>query len=109
MRLMLFMMISFWSLPMACFGLACGPSGLQSCTQPSGGAPGAVMGTPFGPAGLPGCPGEIAELTREALLVGLCEHVALPLAGELAGEVGVGEHGCLLSAAGLGREVSAFG
>ena len=44
------------------------------------------------------CPGVIAELTCEPLLVGLCEHFALPLAGELAGDIGM--HGRLLSVRG---------
>jgi hypothetical protein len=31
----------------------------------------------------------LAELAHEALLVGLCPHVVLPFAGELAADVGV--------------------
>jgi hypothetical protein len=39
---------------------------------------------PAGPLGVPGCPGVLAELAYQALLAGLCQHFALPFAGELA-------------------------
>jgi hypothetical protein len=43
----------------------------------------------------------LAELLHEALLIGLCQHFALPFAGELAADVGVCEHGRLLAFPGL--------
>jgi hypothetical protein len=42
-----------------------------------------------------GAPGEVADVGYQAL-VRPGQHVALPFTGELAGEMGVGEHGCLL-------------
>jgi hypothetical protein len=56
----------------------------------------------LGPAGGTGCPGLGAELAGQALLLSLDEHVAVAVAGDLAAEVGVGEHGLLLFARACG-------
>jgi len=41
---------------------------------------------PFGPLGTARCPGQRTELPRQALLLGLRQHVAAPFIGELAGK-----------------------
>jgi hypothetical protein len=52
------------------------------------------------PVNAPRGPGVLAELAHQALLAGLCQHFALPFAGELAADRGVCEHGRLLSVPG---------
>jgi hypothetical protein len=43
---------------------------------------------PAGPLNAPRGPGVLAELAHQALLAGLCQHFALPFAGELAADKG---------------------
>jgi hypothetical protein len=43
---------------------------------------------PFRPLGTPRCAGRCNELPRPALLLGVRQHLALPLLGELARQVG---------------------
>jgi hypothetical protein len=45
----------------------------------------------------PGCLGEPAQMARTAVIGGLRQHFALPVAGEFHAEMGMGVHGRLLS------------
>src|SRR5450755_4173012 len=61
---------------------------LQFRAQPQGLAEGPAH-PPFGPFSTPRCPGQLNELPRQALLLGLRQHLAAPFTGELAGNIWV--------------------
>ena len=65
--------------------------------RPGGCAQGTAEAPP-GPLAGSGCPGRGVQLPGQALAVSLGQHFVLPLPGEFAAEVGVHEHGLLLSA-----------
>lgn len=69
------------------------PSRLERCEQPADQA----QGTAKAPGGLLAGPGLAPELPGQALVLGGRQHVAPPLAGEPAGDLGVHVHGLLLS------------
>jgi hypothetical protein len=74
-------------------------SSLQSRAQPQGLADGLVQ-PPFGSLGLPRRPGQRGEVPRLAVPLGLRQQLALPLPGQLAGQVWVLVHVTHLLSAG---------
>jgi len=87
---------------LCCFAGYPGSYGPLSCSgrwaQPGGRAQGTAQA-------LPGwsCPGRGVQPLGQALAVGRGQHLLLPLPAELRADVGVHEHGLLLSARTLGR------